>query len=130
VPVLFALTLFVSATLLFMVQPMVGRKILPLLGGSPAAWNTCMVFFQALLLGGYWYAHKITSKLPPKSQFAVHVGVVLAALAALAGAALISPDGSPVAVLKALAPQGSSYPMVGAHQAPLGEGPVLPLRGQ
>jgi hypothetical protein len=113
VPVLFALTLFVSATLLFMVQPMVGRKILPLLGGSPAAWNTCMVFFQALLLGGYWYAHKVTSKLSTKSQFAVHVGVVLAALAALAGAALISPDGSPIAVLKSLAPQGSSYPMFG-----------------
>lgn len=112
-PVLFALTLFVSATLLFMVQPMVGRKILPLLGGSPAAWNTCMVFFQALLLGGYWYAHKITSKLAPRLQFTVHVGVVLAALAALGLAAVVSPDGSPIAVMKSLAPQGSSYPMFG-----------------
>jgi hypothetical protein len=111
--VLFALTLFVSASLLFMVQPMVGRKILPLLGGSPAAWNTCMVFFQTLLLGGYWYAHKITSKLSPKKQFTVHIGVVLAAILALAAAAVRSPDGSPIAVLKVLAPQGSAYPMFG-----------------
>ncbi len=96
-----------------MVQPMVGRKILPLLGGSPAAWNTCMVFFQALLLGGYWYAHKITSKLAPKTQFAVHIGIVFFALAALGVASAVSPDGSPIAVIKALAPQGSSYPMVG-----------------
>ncbi len=44
----FALTLFVSATLLFLVQPMIGKMILPLLGGTPAVWNTCMVFFQAL----------------------------------------------------------------------------------
>src|SRR5262245_7300263 len=96
-----------------MVQPMVGRKILPLLGGSPAAWNTCMVFFQALLLGGYWYAHKLTSRFPQRTQFIVHVGVVLAAIAALIAAAVVSPDGSPIAVLKTLAPQGSSYPMFG-----------------
>ena len=51
-PLLFAVTLFVSASLLFMVQPMVGKMILPLLGGSPAVWNACMVFFQALLLLG------------------------------------------------------------------------------
>src|SRR4030095_11556193 len=60
VPKLFGLTLFVSALLLFLVQPMVGKMILPLLGGTPAVWNTCMVFFQALLLAGYYYAHKTT----------------------------------------------------------------------
>ena len=48
-PKLFGVTLFVSATLLFLVQPMVGKMVLPLLGGTPAVWNTCMVFFQALL---------------------------------------------------------------------------------
>ena len=54
---LYAPTLFVGATLLFVVQPMVGKMILPLLGGTPAVWSTCMVFFQAALLGGYAYAH-------------------------------------------------------------------------
>src|SRR5438552_14137296 len=49
--------MFVGATLLFVVQPMVGKMILPLLGGTPAVWNTCMVFFQAALLAGYAYAH-------------------------------------------------------------------------
>ena len=53
---LYALTLFTGATLLFVMQPMVGKMILPLLGGTPAVWSTCMVFFQAALLGGYAYA--------------------------------------------------------------------------
>jgi hypothetical protein len=53
---LFGLTIFVSAALLFSVQPLVAKMLLPLLGGTPAVWNTCMVFFQAVLLGGYAYA--------------------------------------------------------------------------
>jgi hypothetical protein len=53
---LFAFNLFVSATRLFLVQPMIGKMLLPMLGGTPAVWNTCMVFFQALLLAGYAYA--------------------------------------------------------------------------
>ena len=56
---LYALTLFAGATLLFVMQPMVGKMILPLLGGTPAVWSTCMVFFQAALLGGYAYAHAL-----------------------------------------------------------------------
>src|SRR5438045_178632 len=56
-PLLFAVSLFVSATLLFMVQPMCAKMVLPILGGTPAVWNTCMVFFQAGLLAGYAYAH-------------------------------------------------------------------------
>ena len=59
----FAFTLFVSATLLFLVQPMIGKTLLPMLGGTPAVWNTCMVFFQALLLAGYAYAHAATALL-------------------------------------------------------------------
>ena len=47
-PMLFAVTLFVSALLLFLVQPMVAKLVLPLLGGAPTVWNACMVFFQAL----------------------------------------------------------------------------------
>src|SRR5262249_13502645 len=52
----YALTMFVSAGLLFLVQPMVARMVLPLLGGAPAVWTTCMLFFQMLLLAGYAYA--------------------------------------------------------------------------
>ena len=54
-------------------QPMVGKMILPLLGGTPAVWSTCMVFFQAALLGGYAYAHVLTSRLRPSRQVLVHV---------------------------------------------------------
>jgi SAM-dependent methyltransferase len=70
---LYALTLFTGATLLFVMQPMVGKMILPLLGGTPAVWSTCMVFFQAALLGGYAYAHALTSRLRPSRQVLVHV---------------------------------------------------------
>ena len=54
---LFTITVFVSAVLLFAVQPMFAKMVLPLLGGTPAVWNTCMVFFQATLLARYAYAH-------------------------------------------------------------------------
>ncbi len=70
---LYSLTLFTGATLLFVMQPMVGKMILPLLGGTPAVWSTCMVFFQAALLGGYAYAHALTTRLRPSRQVLVHV---------------------------------------------------------
>lgn len=70
---LYALTIFVSATLLFLVQPMVGKMLLPLLGGTPAVWNTCMVFFQAVLLAGYSYAHASTSWLGVRRQAVVQL---------------------------------------------------------
>ena len=60
---LFTGTLFVSAALFFAVQPMFAKLVLPLLGGTPAVWNTCMVFFQAALLAGYAYAH-VTWRIP------------------------------------------------------------------
>src|SRR5262249_8462145 len=69
----FALTLFTSATLLFMVAPLVGKMILPLLGGTPAVWNTCMVFFQAVLLLGYLYAHLSTTWLGARKQAVLHL---------------------------------------------------------
>ena len=58
---LFTLAIFLSATLLFMVQPLAGKILLPVLGGSPAVWSTCMVFFQAVLLLGYLYAHALST---------------------------------------------------------------------
>jgi hypothetical protein len=65
---LYAGTLFVSAFLLFLIQPMIAQMILPLLGGTPAVWNTCMVFFQAALLAGYGYTHSATTYLPARRQ--------------------------------------------------------------
>ena len=74
---LFAVTLFLSAFLLFCVQPMIAKMILPLLGGSPTVWSTCMVFFQAMLLAGYAYAHATTSWLGVRRQTILHAGFIL-----------------------------------------------------
>ncbi len=72
----FALTLFVSATLLFFVQPLVGKMILPRLGGTPAVWNTCMVFFQAILLVGYAYTHTLSTWQNQRRQFLVQLALL------------------------------------------------------
>jgi SAM-dependent methyltransferase len=74
---LFALTLFLSAALLFLVELMIGKTLLPMLGGTPAVWNTCMVFYQALLLAGYGYAHVSTAWLGVRRQSLLHLGVLL-----------------------------------------------------
>ncbi len=81
---LFALTLFLSALLLFLVQPLVGKIVLPYLGGTPAVWNTCMVFFQALLLVGYSYAHYVPRWLRPRTQLLLHATLLVTALVPLA----------------------------------------------
>ncbi len=70
---LFAITLILSAFLLFSVQPLFSKMVLPLLGGSPGVWNTAMAFFQAMLLGGYAYAHLSTKYLQPRMQAVLHV---------------------------------------------------------
>src|SRR5256714_5893613 len=69
---LFAITLFVSAFLLFLVQPLIGKMILPKLGGTPQVWNTCMMFFQMTLLVGYGYTHFVSTKLSLRRQITVH----------------------------------------------------------
>lgn len=74
---LFSITLFLSAALLFWVQPMFGKMILPLLGSTPSVWNTCMVFFQAGLLLGYVYAHTSISYLGVKKQAILHILLLL-----------------------------------------------------
>src|SRR5258708_892379 len=98
----FAATLFVSATLLFLVQPMVGKMILPYMGGTPAVWNTCMVFFQALLLVGYSYAHLTTIWLGVRRQAVLHLALLLVPAIVL-----------PIAVNKNLVPQGEDNPVFG-----------------
>lgn len=80
---LHAVTLFVSAALLFLVQPMFARLVLPLLGGSPAVWNTAMVFYQASLLAGYAYAHAATTRLGARRHAVWHLLVLLVPLAFL-----------------------------------------------
>ncbi|HWS55293.1 MAG TPA: hypothetical protein VN228_14245, partial [Pyrinomonadaceae bacterium] len=83
---LFALTLFVSAALLFWVQPLVGKMLLPLLGGTPAVWNTCLLFFQAALLAGYAYALAVTRWLGTRAQVSLHLALLAAAALAGCGA--------------------------------------------
>ncbi len=69
---LFAVTLFVSAFQLFLVQPMIGQMILPKLGGTPQVWNTCMVFFQSALLAGYAYTHSLSTTVSVRRQILIH----------------------------------------------------------
>lgn len=73
---LFSLAIFLGAGLLFLVQPMVGKMVLPRLGGSPAVWNTCMVFFQAALLTGYAYAHALERVRKRSLQVGIHASVL------------------------------------------------------
>src|SRR6516164_11624870 len=73
----FASTLFVSAGLLFLVEPMVAKMVLPRLGGSPSVWSTCLVFFQATLLFGYAYAHALTHLKPRACQVFFHLCILL-----------------------------------------------------
>ncbi len=70
---IYSLTLLLSAALLFSVQPMFSKMILPLLGGTPQVWNTAMVFFQILLLAGYAYAHLTSRLLKPSIQAVLHI---------------------------------------------------------
>jgi spermidine synthase len=80
---LYALTISLSAFLLFEVQPIIAKMILPWFGGSSAVWSTCMLFFQIVLLLGYVYAHWLHSKLSPRKQAIVHIAMLAASLATL-----------------------------------------------
>ncbi|MDO4557452.1 MAG: fused MFS/spermidine synthase [Planctomycetia bacterium] len=73
----FSLTLFLSAALMFLVEPMFGKMILPLLGGTPAVWNTCVMFYQCVVLLGYLYAHLAIRKLGSRRQSLLHLGILL-----------------------------------------------------
>ena len=76
----FSVTIFTSAFLLFMVQPIIAKQILPWFGGSSAVWTTCMVFFQMILLLGYWYADFVVRKLSKRTQAIFHSAVVIISL--------------------------------------------------
>src|SRR5262249_48737288 len=79
----FATTIFVSAFLLFQVQPLVSKYILPWFGGTAAVWTTCMLFFQTLLFCGYAFAHFSQTWLRPKQQAMVHLALIVLALVLL-----------------------------------------------
>jgi hypothetical protein len=110
-PVLYAVTLFVGAACLFLVQPLVGKLLLPLVGGSPGVWNTCMVFFQVVLLGGYLYAHRATGTLGVRRQALFHLLPLAAVLVSFKVA--LATTGSPVAVPVSLLPNDQDYPVFG-----------------
>jgi hypothetical protein len=77
---IFVVTVFLGACLLFAVEPMVAKFLLPSFGGTAAVWSTCLVFFQTLLLAGYAYAHLLRTTLSPKAQRWTHLGVLAVAL--------------------------------------------------
>src|SRR5215813_12601945 len=79
----YAATIFLSAFLLFQIQPMLAKFILPWFGGSAAVWSAALLFFQLVLLAGYLYAHCLIRYLKPKQQLALHVGLLTSSLGAL-----------------------------------------------
>jgi hypothetical protein len=76
----FAITIFLSAFLLFQVQPMMGRYVLPWFGGTPAVWSVCVLFFQCSLLAGYAYAHWVGSLKSTRTQTTIHIALLVASL--------------------------------------------------
>lgn len=96
--IMFTTTIFLSATLLFSVQPMFTKLILPLLGGASNVWNTAMVFFQAMLLGGYVYAHLSSRYLSLRVQIGLHVAITVIGLTFLPlaiGSVAVPESGTP-----------------------------------
>ncbi len=91
----YATTIFVSAFLLFQVQPIISKAILPWFGGSPAVWTTAMLFFQTLLFAGYAYAHFSRETLSPRVARAVHLGLLILAVVAVCWSILPSPAQKP-----------------------------------
>jgi SAM-dependent methyltransferase len=121
---LFGFATFAGASLLFLVQPMLGKVLLPRLGGVPAVWNTCLVFFQAVLLLGYLYAHASIRWLGVRRQAVLHLGLLLLGLALLPirvpEPSLAAPAGNPVGELLYLLARWAGLPFfVVATTAPL-----------
>ena len=86
---LFVTSIFLSAFLLFQIQPMIGRFILPWFGGTPAVWSTVMLFFQILLTGGYAYAYGLIERVKNRRQFIVHIFLIIFAFSILMMLAIV-----------------------------------------
>jgi hypothetical protein len=85
----YAATIFVGAFLLFQIQPLMGKFVLPWFGGIASVWTTCMLFFQLLLLGGYLYSHLLSTKLKPKARAVVHAVSLAVAAGVIIGETLL-----------------------------------------
>lgn len=94
------MSLFVSAALLFWIEPMFAKMILPMLGGMPAVWNTCMAFYQTVLLLGYIYAHAATKWLGLRWQVICHLGLLFLVFSTL-----------PVSIIDGWTPPVTSNPI-------------------
>lgn len=81
---LFAVAIFLSSSLLFLIEPIAGKRLLPLLGGSAAVWTACLVFFQSALLLGYFTAHALVTRATARAQATIYVAFLGASLAQLA----------------------------------------------
>ncbi len=103
----FATVMFASAALIFLLQPMFARMTTPLLGGSPAVWNTSMVFFQGALLIGYVYAHRLARIASLRTQVLIHAGVLVVACVVL----VLSGGGLKIAVTTLLGPPNTVTPI-------------------
>ncbi|HEV7999348.1 MAG TPA: fused MFS/spermidine synthase [Planctomycetaceae bacterium] len=97
---IYSLTIFLSAFLLFQLQPLIAKFILPWFGGMPSVWTTCMLFFQMLLFGGYAYAHLTTSRLRPRTQAVLHIVLLVVACVVL-----------PIIPADSLKPTGNEEPI-------------------
>ncbi len=106
----FGITIFLSAFLLFWVQLLLGKYILPWFGGAAAVWTTCMLFFQVLLLGGYAYAHFLNSRLRSRVQVFLHCAVVVSSLLLL-GCFAVSWN-SPITPGSNWKPHGADHPIL------------------
>jgi hypothetical protein len=104
----FAVTVVLSAFLLFLVQPLVGKVVLPWFGGAPAVWTTCLLFFQLVLLGGYAWSHLVVRRLEGAWQRRAHV--LLLGTAVLALVVTTVSWGTPLVPAASLRPQGSDAP--------------------
>lgn len=107
-----AITIFLSAFLLFQVQPMIAKMILPWFGGTAAVWATCLLFFQTVLLLGYAYAHGLVRRLPAAKQWMLHAGLLALALAVLP----VTPDES----WKPVDPSAPAWRILGLLAATVG----------
>jgi hypothetical protein len=96
----YAITIFLSSFLLFLVQPLIARLILPWFGGTAAVWTTCMLFFQSVLLAGYAYAHGTNARLAPRGQAILHCVLLAISLALL-----------PIMPAEAWKPDGTEEPI-------------------
>lgn len=108
--ILYIISIFVSAFLLFQVQPMISRYILPFFGGTPAVWSTVQLFFQIFLTGGYAYAFWLVRRISAKKQVYLHISILVISLALMVALSFLWP--SPVTPGQSWKPQSVDTPIL------------------